>query len=544
MTIVTRPVWKRYGFALLCAAAATVLTALSTLVFEASPFLLYWAAGAVSAWYGGFGAGVVCMLLSVVGANYWFMPPLYTIHLEPIDIPRIGVFVLIAFLIDHITRANREAEARQKLLIEWSTLLASSLDYHTTLAQVARCVVPAFADWCILDIAEDDGRLHRLEVIHANPEKQALANHLKQIYPVVEPDQKHTLLQVIQSNKSWLDSKVNEERFWREARDPAHGALLQALGFRSEIIVQLRARGRLLGTFTLVYGDSGRRYRAKDVPLAEELARRAALAMDNALLYREAQEQGKRLEEALRREQEARSAAEEANEIKLKFLAMVSHELRTPLTSIKGFISSLLATDVSWDAEQQREFLEIALSETDKLTELVEQLLDVSRIAAGILRIQKAAHTLPDIIEAARAELEAVTAHHHFTVQIAPDLPLVQVDRRRIGQVLTNLVHNAAKYSPPGSAITVMACHDPSGIRIDVSDEGAGIPPKDRHAVFEAFKQVHKNTPQRGAGLGLAICKGLVEAHGGRIWIQERDGPGTTVSFTLPTVAETAPTLN
>jgi two-component system sensor histidine kinase KdpD len=247
----------------------------------------------------------------------------------------------------------------------------------------------------------------------------------------------------------------------------------------------------------------------------------------------------KRAEEELERmlaiETDARREAERANELKLKFLAMISHELRTPLTSIKGFASTLLADDVSWDVASQHDFIETIDVEADKLTEMIEQLLDLSRIEAGTLRISPAACTIEDIIASVMPQLQALTVDHCLAIDLSEGLPKVNADRQRIDQVLINLVGNAAKYTPQQTKVTITARQLDSWIEVRVADEGSGIPPEDRDLLFQAFRRgdgAQRRT--RGTGLGLAICKGLIEAHGGRIWLQEHAGPGTIMCFTLP----------
>lgn len=240
----------------------------------------------------------------------------------------------------------------------------------------------------------------------------------------------------------------------------------------------------------------------------------------------------------LEREQEARRISEEANEMKLRFLAMVSHELRTPLTSIKGFTSTLLADDVTWTLEQYQEYVDIIDRETDKLTDLVAQLMDVSRLQAGVMPIQSEPHSLTTIIRGALPQLEAATHSHHIDVSLPDDLPLVICDRRRTEQVIVNLVENAAKYSKAGTQIWVTAQAQGEMVEVSVEDQGQGIPPEDRERVFEAFQQL--GAAHKGAGLGLAICKGLIEAQGGQIWIADKPAPGTRVAFTLTTAQEQA----
>lgn len=247
--------------------------------------------------------------------------------------------------------------------------------------------------------------------------------------------------------------------------------------------------------------------------------------------------------ELLQQEQLARRNAEAANELKLKFLAMISHELRTPLTSIKGFTSTLLASDVDWDAKSQREFLTIMDQEADRLTDLVEQLLDVSRLQAGALRIVLQPDQLIEAVNAAMAQLSALTTDYHLDILFPADLPALLFDRQRIAQVLVNLVGNAVKFAPPGTTITISAQQRESVVQVDVSDEGEGIPEGQHHIIFEAFRQGERaGARQQGAGLGLAICKGIVDAHNGDIWIADNPGRGATISFTLQVASDSADT--
>ncbi len=237
----------------------------------------------------------------------------------------------------------------------------------------------------------------------------------------------------------------------------------------------------------------------------------------------------------LKQEQTARRQAERAVDVQRLFLGMISHELRTPLASIKGFSSSLLATDVSFDLTQQREFLEIIDSEADRLTELIDQLMDVVRMQAGVFRVEPINTSLQPIVEQTMPQLKTLVAQHPFTIELAPDLPLLLADSQRVAQVLVNLIGNAAKFSPPSTPIALSARRAGDFVQIAIRDQGDGIPPSERQQVFDVFHQVRRDMQRHsGTGLGLAICKGLIEAHGGSIWIEDRPGPGTTVSFTLP----------
>ncbi len=246
-------------------------------------------------------------------------------------------------------------------------------------------------------------------------------------------------------------------------------------------------------------------------------------------------------ERMLEAQKQARQAAERADEMKLKFLGMISHELRTPLTSIKGFTTTLLASDVKWDEASQRDFLNTIDEEADKLTELIDQLLDLSRIEAGSLRVNLRQTTLDSILSEADSQLRRLAARHDFNL-VLPGCPLlVQADCQRMVQVLSNLVANAAKYSPPGTPITVALRCSGNEALVNVTDQGSGIAPEDLPHVFEAFQRGNDATTRRtqGTGLGLAICKGIIEAHSGRIWVQEAGAHGTTISFSLPTLPVT-----
>jgi two-component system phosphate regulon sensor histidine kinase PhoR len=232
----------------------------------------------------------------------------------------------------------------------------------------------------------------------------------------------------------------------------------------------------------------------------------------------------------------------ELDKMKLQLLSTVSHELRTPLASIKGFTSTLLREDVEWDEDAQREFLEIIDQESNRLTELIENLLDMSRVEAGALSIEKERTDIRRLLQEAIAEIRAHAGKHSFVLDIPAKIPSITADPRRIRQVTHNLLQNAIKYSPDGGQITVRATPGAKYLTVQVSDEGLGIPQEHHDRIFERFFQVDSASTRRtgGSGLGLAICKSIVEAHGGRIWFESEPGKGSTFYFTLP-VAQKRP---
>lgn len=243
------------------------------------------------------------------------------------------------------------------------------------------------------------------------------------------------------------------------------------------------------------------------------------------------------LQDQLELTEEARREAESASEDRMKLLATVSHELRAPLTTIKGFTSTLLAEDVTWDAATQREFLSIMDQEADRLTDLIGQLLDFSRFNSGTFRITLKLHPTIDIVADAYSALSHL-AGDRLQLSLPADLPVLLVDGNRVGQVLVNLVDNAVKYAPPETPVIVTAKCVDRWVQFTVIDSGPGIPADQRSKVFEPFEQLKGNDHYaKGLGLGLTICKGIVEAHGGRIWVEDTQ-EGTAISFTVPIASE------
>jgi two-component system sensor histidine kinase KdpD len=225
--------------------------------------------------------------------------------------------------------------------------------------------------------------------------------------------------------------------------------------------------------------------------------------------------------------------------LRAALLSSVSHDLRTPLTSIKAAASSLLQEDVEWDEEARRGFARSIEHEADRLNRLVGNLLDMSRIEEGALKPEKEEYSLTALIHDVLGRLDPLFEGRVVRTHLPPgDLLLVNVDYLEIDQVLTNLIENAVRYTPAGSPIEVSAHSEGEEVEISVADRGPGIPPADLARVFDKFYRVlHGQHPAgypTGSGLGLAVCKGLIEAHGGRIWAELRDGGGLVVFVVLP----------
>jgi signal transduction histidine kinase len=225
----------------------------------------------------------------------------------------------------------------------------------------------------------------------------------------------------------------------------------------------------------------------------------------------------------------------EIEHLKDEFISMVSHELRTPLNHIKGFATTLLQTDVEWDSAAQRDFLSSISHEADRLTDLVEKILHLSRLETEGLPMEREWWQVSDIVDGALRRRRSMTVHRNLILDVAPELPPVWVDGREIEVVLMNLIENAVKYSDPGTPIRITAQHRDQAVEFCVADRGTGIAEDELDRIFERFYRVESEQHRApGTGLGLAICKRIVEAHRGRIWVESVPESGSRFCFALP----------
>ena len=301
----------------------------------------------------------------------------------------------------------------------------------------------------------------------------------------------------------------------------------------SQLVVPMVLKRHVVGVVDLESRDA-RVWSSTDERLLVALCNHAALAVDNLHLLDEARKV---------------AALRELDRMKTELLGTVSHELRTPLGSIKGYATTLLTHGNRLRKDEQREFLEIIDSEADRLRELIENLLDLSRLEAGVLRIDRQPVRMARSAAEVLRKVQLTASGHELALDWPPADPLVDADEKRIYQVMQNLITNAVKYSPDGGCITLSARVQGRELVVSVADEGLGIPDSEIDKIFDRFHRVQTQLSRGigGTGLGLAICKGLVEAHGGRIWAESGgDGEGSTFRFTLPLLAEVqdAPTVS
>ena len=434
-----------------------------------------------------------------------------------------GAFVgFIGSCID-ITERKR-AEELLRFPAEASSVLAASLDYETTVQNVARLVVPFLADWCGVDLIEDDGSIRPYAVAHVDPAKVAWARELRRRYPT-DPDARTGLANVLRTGQAELYPLVADEMLQATARDAGHLELMREVGFTSVMIVPLVARGRTIGGLSLVSAESGRRFDEADLKLAEHLAYRAALAVDNARLYQDAQE---------------------AIHVRDEFLSIAAHELKTPVTSLLAYTQVLQrrATRDKTANERDLRALQVIAEQSERLSRLISSLLDLSRIETGHFMIERRP---VDIAALARRVVEQTkaTAEQHVIELKAPAEPVtLHGDDLRLEQVMQNLLQNAVKYSPGGGTITVEVAREADQAAITIADQGMGIPESARSQLFQRFFRAgNVNTSHiSGMGIGLYVVREIVARHGGAVEVRSVEGEGTTFIVRLPLDPSTMPT--
>ncbi|MFB2891802.1 PAS domain-containing protein [Aerosakkonemataceae cyanobacterium BLCC-F50] len=447
-------------------------------------------------------------------------PGYYNVYYLPTKDSNDRVKDVLVYVLDVTERVR--LELAQRFLSEASAVLASSLDYQTTLEQVAKLAVPKLGDWCTVHIVEEDGAISQIAVAHKDPAKLEWAEKIRHKYPVNREDPRGAAL-TLRTGESDLIPDISDEMLVQGARDPEHLEILRSVGFKSVMTVPLRTQTRILGVISFISAEFGRRYDATDLQLAEELAYRASLAIDNAQLYQGAQRD--------------RAKAEAANRIKDEFLAVLSHELRSPLNPILGWTKILRTKRL--DPAKTEQALETIERNAKLQAQLIEDLLDVSRILQGKITLNVAKVNLAAIIEAALETVKLAAEAKNIQIQIAlnPLTGTVLGDTNRLQQVVWNLLSNAVKFTPEGGQIEVRLEQVDTNAQIQVKDTGKGISPQFLPYVFDYFRQEDGTTTRKfgGLGLGLAIVRHFVELHGGTVKAESRGADlGATFTVRLP----------
>jgi PAS domain S-box-containing protein len=412
--------------------------------------------------------------------------------------------------------ALKSMETRLRFLAEMGERLASSLDYASTVAAAASFSVPFFADLCFVDVRDEEGQIRRLDVAFEDARRRAaFGERIKHHMP--RPGKQSPQAAVIASGEPLFLPEPPSPGAGAPAQAESYAEMMRALGIRSLIVVPLSARGQVYGALSLAATAIDRRYTEADLVFAEEIGHRAAIAIDNARLHEQAQRA---------------IAARES------LLALVSHDLRTPLGVIFMKTEVLLRLPAMMDevTAQGRKAVDAIRRSSERMSRLISDLLDIASIEAGRFAIERRAQPVRPLVSEALETFEEMAAGK--SLRLVSELPPgdglgVVCDRERILQVLSNLIGNAIKFTGAGGTITVRAEPGAGEARFSIADTGSGIPHEDLSHIFDRFWQVQK-TARLGTGLGLSIARGIVEAHGGLLWVQSQLGLGSTFFFTLP----------
>lgn len=410
----------------------------------------------------------------------------------------------------------KRSEQQLRILADVGSVLAQSNGSGDALRRLAELVITELADWCVVDVLDGSGP-RRLAVAHADPAKRRLAEEIERRYPP-DAERASSLASVVRTGRAIVTTEVSRETLRAAAADEEHFRLLEQAGIGSAVVLPLIARGQVLGAMTLVRAPTREPYSDAELPLLEELARRAALSVDNARLLEE---------------------ANEAVRLRDDFLAMASHDMRTPLSVILANIQLARRKLAAGEHADASRHMESAERTTQKMTGLVGELMDVTILRAG--------HQLPlrhehaDLAAIARAHAEDYQrmSDQHRVVVSAPDTLVGEWDASRVERVLRNLLDNALKYSPHGGDIRLDVTEetDASGRRwaaIAVEDEGVGIPEDELPQLFEKYHRGSNTRELRGTGLGLAGSRAVIEQLGGSIEVSSRLGVGSVFTVRLP----------
>ncbi|MFY0568802.1 AAA family ATPase [Archangium lansingense] len=409
---------------------------------------------------------------------------------------------------------RRRAEQAVRFLAEWSLILAESLDFETTLAKVTRSVVPYLADWCAVDVIEKDGRLRVVTVAHVDPAKEVLLRTLMEEYPH-NWNTPESLVRVLRTGRPLLFSELDDALLRRNNpyREERFFDILHAVSVRSGMIVPLTARGKTLGAIMFASATAGRRFTETELDLAQELARRAAVSIDNARLYGESQD---------------------AIQLRDDFLSVAAHELYTPITSLRLSVQGLLRRAGSELPEPLTRGIRSAEAQTRRLSKLIEELLDVTRIQTGHIHLHlervELAEVIQDVVE--RMGESITRANSSLSLHLKTGV-VGRWDRLRLEQVTTNLLSNALKFGA-GKPIDIALDREGDTARLRVSDQGIGIAPDRLPHVFERFERAVSVEHYGGLGLGLHIVREIVAALGGTVRADSKPDVGTTLTVELP----------
>jgi PAS domain S-box-containing protein len=435
----------------------------------------------------------------------------------------------LALMKEKIARSEMaKNQQRLALLTDASQILASSLDYKKTLNDLARLLVPEFADWCSFDEFDESGSMNRIVVAHADPEKVKLVYQLAKIYPADSTTQEGGY-GVLSTRQPRFFNDISDELMLSLSRNDDHYRMLKQLNIKSAILVPLLIRDKIFGIMSMVCSDSNRRFSEEDYIFAVELARRITLAVENTRIYRELQESNADLEDRVAK----RTLELEAINKELEaFSYSVSHDLRAPLRSIDGFSNKILKDYGSLFDDQAKDYFNRVMNASRHMGHLIDDLLKLARISRMELHPEEI--NLTDIAKNIVAELQETNPERKAEFLIDENL-MARGDRSLIQVVLQNLLDNAWKYSrnAPVTRIEFGSQIRDNRTVYFIKDNGVGFDMKYVDKLFGAFQRLHSITEFEGTGIGLATVNRIIRRHHGTIWAESEINKGTTFFFTL-----------
>lgn len=410
-------------------------------------------------------------------------------------------------------RERKQAEDNLSFLAEASRILSSSLNYKTTLSNIAKLAVPKIADWCSIEILDEKGVLEQVAVAHKDPKKVKWAKELRKISP---PDmsQQTGIPHVIRTGKTEYYPKITDEMLVKIAKNKKQLKLLRDIGFNSAIIAPLCREGRCIGGITFVTTETKRHYTKVDLSMVEEIANRASVALENAGFYK---------------------ASQDAVNLRDNFISVASHELKTPITSVKIFTEVMQQHSKQIGDKKALEHLTKMNKQLDKLTELIYNMLNISKIQAGRLEFNQKLFDFDGMVYEIVDVLQQGTPKHKIEID-GKTQKKIYGDEDRIGQVLSNLVSNAIKYSPKADKIVIHLSSTKDNVTVCVEDFGIGLAREHTKRIFERFYRVFDTTDKTfpGLGIGLYISSEIIKRHHGTLWVESNIGKGSKFYFSLP----------
>jgi two-component system sensor histidine kinase KdpD len=495
--------WAPYGRALAAVAISTAIAWVMFPYFALSNLIMVYLLGViiVATRYGR-GPSLLASLLSVAAFDFFFVPPYFTFAVSDTQyLVTFAVMLVVALVISSLAvriraqaESARERERRMAALYAMSRELAGARGVRELLEVAVRHISEVFRTRVVVLLPQPDGQLA--------PDEGAAAQ-----FP--------------------MDASELAVGQWVHAHGQVAGQGTDTLPGASGLYLPLTGSRGTVGVLGLRPEDPRPLQAPEQLHQLEIFASQTALAIERAQLAEDA---------------ERAQVRAETERLRNSLLSSVSHDLRTPLASITGAASTLLENDERLDADTRRDLLETLHEEADRLNRLVQNLLEMTRLESGALQLHTEWHSVEEVVGAALGRFGKALMRRAVTTRVPPELPLVPMDDVLIEQVLINLIDNVLKYTPAESPIEVTAEDTGGAVLIEVADRGPGLPPGEERQIFEKFHRAEAAPTVRGAGLGLAICRGIVQAHGGRIWAENRPGGGVTVRFTLP-VKEAPPTL-